>query len=84
MVSLALANQKGLRWAQQQVATYHYLRRPVDPRCRPLAYLVLLDGERVGCLIFGRPEATRVSGWYGSVEDVAAGRCPLTRWQVID
>lgn len=84
MVSIALADQKGLRWAQRQVTDYHYLRRPVDPRCRPLAYLVQVDGERVGCLIFGRPEATRVSGWYGSVEDVAAGRCPLTRWQVIN
>lgn len=83
-LSLVLADQQGLHWAQEQVIQHHYLHRPVDVRCRPLAYLVLLAGEPMGCLIFGRPEATHVHGWYGSVEDVARGACPLTRWQVLN
>ncbi|MGH2478151.1 MAG: hypothetical protein ACRDHW_00630 [Ktedonobacteraceae bacterium] len=82
-LTLHLADDAGLRWAQRQVAEYHYLHHPVDVRCRPLAYLVWLDGSPLGCLIFGRPESTRCNGWYGSVEDVRAGRCPLTRWQVL-
>lgn len=81
---LHLADPAGLRWAQSQVMQHHYLQTPVDARCSPMAYLALLDGQRVGCLIFGRPEATRVNGWFGSVEDVQVGRCPLTRWQVLN
>lgn len=62
MLTLDLADHNGLRWAQRQVTRHHYLRTHVDPRCRPLAYLVRLDaynGPVVGCLIFGRPEASR-------------------------
>jgi len=81
---LYLADSAGIRWAQQQVTTSHYLHRPVDTRCSLLVYLVLLGQERVGTLIFGRPEAQRVNGWYGSVDDVAAGHCPLIRWQVLN
>ena len=83
-LSLVLADTTGLRWAQQQVTLHHYLHHPVDVRCRPLAYLVQWHDQPLGCLIFGRPEATRVTGWYGSVEDVVARRCPLTRWQVLN
>ncbi len=83
MLSLILAGEAGLCWAQAQVRHHHYLHAPVDVRCRPLAYLVMLFGNPVGCLIFGRPEATKVTGWYGSVEDVQAGTCPLTRWQIL-
>src|SRR5690242_3245609 len=83
-LSLVLADHAGLRWAQEQVTAHHYLHHPVDVRCRPLAYLVQLGKQPLGCLIFGRPEATRVTGWYGSVEEVIAGRCPLTRWQVLN
>jgi hypothetical protein len=83
-LSLVLADPRGVRWAQEQVTRHHYLGRLVDARSRPLVYLVLLAGEPMGCLIFGRPEATRVNGWYGSVEDVAKGACPLTRWQVLN
>jgi hypothetical protein len=83
-IRLTLADREGLRWAQTQVTRFHYLHRPVDVRCRPLAYLVLFESEPMGCLIFGRPEATRVTGWYGSVQDVQAGRCRLTRWEVLN
>ncbi len=81
-LTLALADKAGLKWAQDTVTANHYIHRPVDVRCSPTAYLVLLNGERVGCLIFGRPEATRVNGWYGSVADKLAGRCTLTRWEI--
>ncbi len=81
---LTLADQQGLRWAQQQVTAHHYLHHPVDVRARPLAYVIVLADEPVGCLIFGRPESTRCTGWYGSVEDVQASRCPLTRWQILN
>jgi hypothetical protein len=84
-LSLDLADPEGTAWAQATVADRHYLHAPVDVRGRPLAYLVVMpDGERVGCLIFARPEATRVNGWFGSVEDVCRGRCPLTRWELIN
>src|SRR5258707_5004078 len=83
-LTLALADSAGLRWAQQQATQYHYLHHPVDVRCRPLAYLVQRNGLDLGCLIFGRPEATRVTGWYGSVEDVTAGKCPLNHWQILN
>ena len=84
MLSLILADAAGLRWAQAQARRHHYLHAPVDVRCRPLAYLIMLFGIPVGCLIFGIPEATKVTGWYGSVEDVQAGICPLTRWQILN
>jgi len=83
-LSIVLADHRGLVWAQEQVIRFHYLHTPVDARCSPVAYLVLDAGEqRVGCLIFGRPQAQRVDGWYGSVEDQRSGNCSLTRWQVI-
>jgi hypothetical protein len=83
-LSLVLADPQGLHWAQEQVTEHHYLHHPVDVRCRPLAYLVQYQDQPMGCLIFGRPEATRVTGWYGSVEEVATGSCPLTRWQILN
>jgi hypothetical protein len=88
-LSLQLADDRGLAWAQQMVCQYHYLHTPVDTRCSPVAYLVLLNGDRVGCLIFGRPESARTYGWYGSIEDTHRSLsdpkyCPLTRWQVVN
>lgn len=84
-LSLCLADEHGLALAQMMVQRFHYLGRPVDVRSRPVAYLAMLDErEPVGCLLFARPEATTVRGWYGSVEDVLAQRCYLTRWQVLN
>jgi hypothetical protein len=83
-LSIQLAGKDGLRWAQEQVIAFHYLHHPVDVRCSPLAYHVLLEGERVGCLIFGRTESTKCLGWYGSVEDVRSGKCRLTRWELLN
>jgi hypothetical protein len=83
-LSLALADDDQTNWAQNLVAAKHYLKTPVDARCNVLAYIVLLAGHRIGCLIFGRPESTRVGGWYGDVEEKLAGRCRLSRWEVLN
>lgn len=84
MINLKLATATDLRWAQQMVTEHHYLYRPVDTRCSVEAYIVLLGAQPVGCLIFGRPEATRCYPWYGGVQDVTSGRAEVTRWQVLN
>ena len=87
MISLAVADSAGLRWAQERATYNHYLRRPVDSRCSVLSYLVLLDGERVGCLIFGRPQAQCCYDGlltYGSREDVRIGRALFDRWEIVN
>lgn len=74
----------GLAWAQDQVARYHYLRAAVPAVYRPEGWAVCAAGlGRLGCLIVGRPQSTRVKGWYGSLEDVAIGRCEVSRWSVL-
>lgn len=81
------ATRQAERWAQHQVTEQHYLHAPVDARCRPLIYLVMVDGVRSGCLIYGRPEATRCYTGkltYGSTEDVQAGRARYDRWEVLN
>jgi len=76
-------------WAQQQVAAHHYLRKRVDPRSRPFVYTVHVQDRTypVGCLIFGRPEATRCYDGnltYGSQADVVSGRAQYDRWAVLN
>lgn len=92
MITLQLADRAGVDWAQHQVAAHHYLCAPVDPRCRPLAFVVELHhpqilSQRIGCLIFGRPESTRCYAGgltYGSQGDVQAGRGRFDRWEVLN
>lgn len=87
LLDLIGADHAGLTWAQTTVTQQHYLRRPVDARCRPLAYLVTLDDVRVGCLVFGRPESTHCyhgALTYGSQADVAAGRAQYDRWEILN
>jgi len=92
VITIQLADRIGAEWAQRQIAQHHYLRTRVDPRSRPLVYVVELHHpqilpQRVGCLIFGRPEATRcyVGGLtYGSLADVRTGRAAYDRWQVLN
>ena len=76
--------KSGLPASQQIVTAHHYLHIPVDPRCSVEGYNIHLGNLWAGLFLLGRPEATKVNGWYGSVEDVAAGRCPVTRWQVLN
>lgn len=68
----------------QQIEWGHYLHKMPDPRTSYETYQVWFRDDEVGALVFGRPEATRCGDWYGSVEDVAAGRCEVTRWQVLN
>lgn len=89
MITLEVADRAGLAWAQAHVVAHHYLHAPVDPRCSPLAYIVTQahSGMRVGCLIFGRAEATRCYDGgltYGSLDDVQAGRATYDRWEVLN
>lgn len=92
MIALQLADRAGAEWAQRQVVEYHYLHAPVDPRSRPLVYIVELRHpqilpQRIGCLIFGRPEATRCYDGaltYGSQADIETGRAAFDRWCILN
>lgn len=90
MITLQLATPNGLTYAQQVVIKHHYLRAPVDSRCSPVAYLVALQAgacPTIGCLIFGRPEATRCYQGgltYGSLKDKQDGRCQFDRWEILN
>ena len=39
-LTITLADAAGLAWAQRTVTVHHYLRAPVDPRARPMAYII--------------------------------------------
>lgn len=92
MITLHVADRAGADWAQRQVTEHHYLRASVDPRSRPFVYLVELHHpqilpQRIGTLIFGRPESTRCYQGkltYGSLSDAAAGRAQFDRWEVLN
>lgn len=90
MIRLHLADSGGLDWAQRAVTTGHYLYAPVDQRCSPVAYLIALDhgpDRAIGCLIFGRPEATRCYDGgltYGSLKDIQSGKATYDRWEVLN
>jgi hypothetical protein len=94
MITLQPLDPAGLAWAQATVSAHHYLHRPVDPRTMPAGYSVHLttsDGRglgrpygRIGLLIFGRPECTRLYPWFAGVDEVAAGRAACTRWEVLN
>lgn len=87
MASINLATPAETAWAQQQVIAHHYLHKPVDARCRVMAYIIKHDATPLGCLIFGRPESTRCYDGgltYGSQHDVAAGRARYDRWEIVN
>lgn len=85
-IHLELLDKNGIAWAQDIVTRYHYLRRPVDTRCSVEGYAVSLDGIQgpVGLFLLGRPEATRLLGFYGSLDDLQAGRVECSRWSVLN
>ena len=79
--------------AQRIVTEHHYLHRPVDPRTCPEGYTVHLEtgvngnvvaAHTIGVLIFGRPEATVCRPFYGSLDDLAAGRVEFSRWSILN
>lgn len=89
MIDLVLMDKWRIREAQEIVKEHHYLHTPVDARCSVEGYWVRIEYPPVsigpvGLFLAGRPEATKVRGWYGSVEDQQAGRCEVTRWQVLN
>lgn len=90
MIYLEPIGKFDLGVAQGIVTDHHYLHRPVDARCSVEGYWVRLGVHRScqqitgGLFLLGRPEATRVNGWYGSIEDTVTGRCDVTRWQVLN
>lgn len=84
MIELRMMDREEIRTAQALVTEHHYLHKPVDSRCSVEGMEVLVSRLPVGVLLFGRPEATRCDTWYGGVEDVQAGRCEVTRWQVLN
>ena len=56
----------------------------MHPLGRLLAYIVQVEGQSAGCLIFGRPQCTRVLGWFGRLSDVQAGRCRFSQWEILN
>jgi hypothetical protein len=76
-LSIVLGDAADLAWAQKTVTERHYLRSPVDPRARPMVYVVRRDDWRVGLIVLGIPHATRCTGWWGYPD------LP-TQWQVVD
>jgi len=72
-----LGCDKDMNWAQRTVAERHYLRSPVDPRARPMTYVVRLGERRVGLVMAGIPHATKNRTWWGYPG------LP-TQWQVVD
>lgn len=83
-VGVVLLDRPGIAEAQKVVTSLHYLRRPVDARCSVEGYAVHLADQIVGYLLFGRPEATKVRGWYGPLWQWKNGSVPHTYWQVLN
>lgn len=76
-LKVKLGDSQDLDWAQATVQERHYLHRRVDPRARPMAYIVARDGIYMGLVMAGIPHATRCRGWWG-YPGLA------TQWQVVD
>lgn len=85
--SLAPADAAGFAWSQRAVAEHHYLRKAVDPRSRPFAYVLRFQDEPAGCLVFGRTQSTccyQGGLTYGGAGDVRDGRAAFDRWEVLN
>jgi hypothetical protein len=76
-LTIACGNRDDLDWAQRVVREQHYLHQAVDPRARPMAYIIRRDGIPCGIVMAGIPHATRCTGWWGY------DGLP-TQWQVVD
>jgi hypothetical protein len=78
LLSIRLGDRLDMTWAQATVRVKHYLQQPVDPRARPMVYLLEWKRMRIGLIMLGIPHATRNAGWWGY------GRNLPTQWQVVD
>lgn len=74
---MELANSSQLETAQNLVVQHHYLHSRVDPRARPMAYLIHCGDHLAGTVMLGIPHATKCAGWWGY------SGLP-TQWQVVD
>lgn len=88
MIRLSHVPKTAPEWqtAKAVIQNCHYLHKYPDPRTSHETYSIMVDATlgEAGFLVFGRPEATRCGDWYGGVDDVSAGRCEVTRWQVLN
>lgn len=87
-IALLPATKDALFWARERVIKGHYLHTVPDPRTRSFCYVVELGPQRwrIGCLWFGRPEATRCYQGgltYGSLQDVREKRAAFDRWEIL-
>ena len=73
-LNVKLGDSADLIWAQKTVTEFHYLRQPVHPQARPMAYILELYGVRLGLCMVGIPHATLNRRWWGQP----------TQWQVAD
>jgi hypothetical protein len=76
-LTMELADKRQMEWAQNTVAAHHYLHAKVDPRARPMAYILRKGDYVLGTVMLGIPHATRCAGWWGYPG------LP-TQWQVVD
>lgn len=76
-LTIALGDRMDLDWAQRVVTEQHYLHQPVDPRARPMVYVIRHDDFRMGLVMLGIPHATKCTGWWGYPG------LP-TQWQTVD
>lgn len=80
MIHLQPMDKLAIQAAQRTVTEQHYLHKPIDTRSSIEGYWIYSIHELpgpLGLFLLGRPEATKVKGWYG-------GREPLTYWQVLN
>lgn len=96
-LGLLFENNRGLAWAQTTVKDKHYLHNKIHEKAHPLAYIVTLGEKWVGCLIFGRPQASRVHEWqgkeaakhpgmhwFGPLHEVIAGTSLYSQWEILN
>ena len=69
-LTIALADATDLAWAQATVTAAHYLHAPVDPRARPMAYIIRDAGQTAPAA----PQGVRI----GQIR--LAWRLPAPQW----
>ena len=76
-LTIDVGDANDLTWAQAIVTEHHYLHQAVDPRARPMVYVIRHHDNPVGLVMAGIPHATKCGGWWGYPG------LP-TQWQVVD
>lgn len=80
MIGLQPMDKLAIQATQRTVTEHHYLHKPIDTRCSIEGYWIYSGDELpgpAGIFLLGRPQATRVKGWYGPGAD-------CTYWQVLN